>query len=86
MLNYKKLMSLNPTVYGKLTNTAGQVIEFVEHPVHGDEAMVICVCHELELADYSTFYETDDMEADHKEYEPSFIDGDLYIGEFKVRD
>ena len=26
------------------------------------------------------------MMADHKEYEPSFVDGDLYIGEFKVRD
>jgi hypothetical protein len=54
--------------------------------VHGDEAMVVCICHELELADYSTFYETDDMMADHKEYEPAFIDGDLYMGEFKVRD
>jgi len=86
MLNYKKLMSLNPTVYGRLTNTFGQVIEFVEHPIHGDAAEVICVCHELELADYSTFYETDDMEADHKEYEPSFANGDLYIGQFKVRD
>jgi hypothetical protein len=26
------------------------------------------------------------MMADHKEYEPAFIDGDLYMGEFKVRD
>jgi hypothetical protein len=86
MINYKKIMSLNPTVYDRLTNTLGQVIELVEHPVHGDETTVVCVCHELELADYSTFYETDDMMADHKEYEPAFIGGDLYMGEFKVRD
>ena len=86
MINYKKLIAHNPTVYDTLVNQLGQTIEFVEHPTRGDEAMVICVCHELELADFSTFYETDDMMADHKEYEPSFVDGDLYIGEFKVRD
>jgi hypothetical protein len=86
MINYSKLMKHNPTVYGQLSNKLGQTIEFVEDPIHGDEAQVICVCHELELADYSTFFETDDMEADHGEYEPSFVNGELYIGEFKVRD
>jgi hypothetical protein len=43
---------------------------------------VICVCHELQLAAYSGFYETDDMMADHKEYEPTFKDGKLHIGDF----
>ena len=82
MLNYEKLMSENPTVYGKMVNSKGQEIVFVEHPTKGDEAEVICVCHELKLASYSGFYETDDMEAEHKEYEPSFVDGKFVIGEY----
>lgn len=86
MINYKKLMSYNPTRYGILINSEGQTIEFVEHPTQGDGAQVICVCHELELAEYSTFYEINDMTADHKEYEPSFFEGDLYIGTFKASD
>lgn len=79
MLNYEKLMSHNPTVYGEMTNSQGQKIVFVEHPTKGDEAEVIAVCHELKLADYTTFYELVDMMADHKEYEPIFIDGKLNL-------
>ena len=77
-------MGYNPTSYGKITNSKGQEIEFYEHPIRGDEAEVICVCHELKLAQYSTFFETDDMEAEHGEYEPSFSDGLLYIGELEA--
>jgi hypothetical protein len=80
MLNYEKLMSHNPTSYGKMTNSIGQEIEFYEHPLLGDETEVICVCHALKKAAYSTFWETCDMEAEHGEYEPSFIDGKLLIG------
>lgn len=76
-------MDLNPSEYSKLTNSKGQEIVFYEHPVYGDEAEVICVCHDLKLADHSGFFETDDMEAEHKEYEPSFQDGRLYIGDLK---
>ena len=47
MLNYEKLMSENPTVYGKMVNSKGQEIVFVEHPTKGDEAEEICVCNEL---------------------------------------
>ena len=81
-MNYAKLMQHNPTSFGTFTNSMGQIIDFLEHPLKGDEAQVICVCHELQLAEYSTFYETDDMTQDHREYEPSFLDGKLYIGEF----
>jgi hypothetical protein len=84
MLNYEKLMAHNPTVYDKLINSIGQEIEFIEHPIKGDTTMVICVCHELKLACYSTFFETDDMLADHKEYEPSFVDGKLFIGDMQA--
>jgi hypothetical protein len=80
MLNYQKLISKNPSEYGRMINSLGQEIIFVEHPTRGDEAPVICVCNELELAAYSTFYELDDMLADHKEYEPSFQDGQFFIG------
>ena len=82
MLNYKKLMAHNPFSYGTLNNKLGQTIEFYEDPLSGDMAEVICVCHGLELAAYSTFFETDDMKAKHGEYQPSFQDGKLYLGDF----
>jgi hypothetical protein len=84
-MNYKKLMDLDPTSYGKMTNSLGQEIEFFEHPLRGDEFPVIIVCHELELADYTDFMETVDMEAEHGEYQPSFVDGELYIGGSKFK-
>jgi hypothetical protein len=79
-MNYKKLMEHNPTEYDRMINSKGQEIVFYEHPLRGDEFPVIIVCHELELADYTDFMETTDMMADHKEYEPSFINGQLKIG------
>ena len=82
-MNYKKLMDHNPTSYGKHINLIGQEIEFFEHPLKGGDAPVICVCHELQLAASSAFYETDDMIADHKEYEPSFVDGVFFIGNYQ---
>lgn len=81
MISYEKLMVQRPFVYEKFTNSLGQEIEFVEHPIYGDEAEVICVCHELKLASYSSFYETADMLEEHKEYEPKFIDGKFVIGD-----
>lgn len=82
-LNYKKLMEHNPTIYDEMVNSLGQKITFVEHPLKGDEYPVIIVCHELELADSTDFMETGDMMAEHREYEPSFVDGVLYIGGFE---
>ncbi len=78
-LNYEKLMSHNPTVYGEMVNSKGQIIVFVEHPTRGDEYFVIAVCHELKLAAATEFFELDDMMEDHKEYEP-FFDG---VGELQ---
>lgn len=82
MLNYQKLMAHKPTVYTTIVNNLGQKIDLVEHPFKGDEAQVICVCHELKLAAYSGFFECDDMIAPHGEYQPSFEDGKLWIGDF----
>lgn len=80
-MNYQKLMSWNPTVYAEMINSKGQKITFIEHPTRGDEYPVIAVCHELELAAATDFFETDDMMASHGEYEPWFNDrGELEIG------
>lgn len=84
--NYKKLMANEPTEYETFTNSLGQEIKFVEHPTYGDESFVIVVCDELELAEDSTFFEVGDMIADHREYEPSFRDRILYIGDSPARD
>jgi hypothetical protein len=83
-MNYSKLMQHNPTSYGKFINSLDQIIEFYEHPLKGDEFPVICVCHSLQLAAASDFWETDDMTAGHREYEPSFQDGKLFIGQFEA--
>ena len=83
-MNYQKLMSAKPYVLGEFTNSLGQLITFVEHPFYGSEFPAICVCHELQLAASSDFFELDDMIADHGEYEPSFQEGKLFIGEFEA--
>lgn len=80
MLNYTKLMSLNPTQLGEMTNSIGQVITFYEHPIYGDSTRVIAVSHYHELAALTDFYELDDMMAEHGEYEPLFIDNRFYHG------
>lgn len=82
--NYAKLMEHNPTSFGTMTNSLGQEIEFFEHPIYGDGAPVICACHELKKAADSDFFETDDMEAEGGDYEPSFQDGKLHIGDFEA--
>ena len=80
-MNYKKLMSSNPFIYCEFVNNMGQKITFVEHPIRGDEAPIIAVCHKLEFAGCTGFFDLGDMLAIHKEYEPWFtIEGDLDIG------
>ena len=83
MINYEKLMSKNPTEYERFTNSKGQEIVFVEDPIEGCDAPVICVSHELKLACCSDFWETYDMLQSHKEYEPSFQDGRLWLGDLQ---
>ena len=79
-MNYQKLIDLNPFSYGTMVNSMGQTIEFMEHPLKGQDVPVIAVYHELQLASSTDFYETDDMTADHREYEPLFIDNKLQHG------
>lgn len=79
-LSYKKLMEHEPTIYTTIINSLGQRIDLVEHPLKGDESVVIAVCHELQIASYTDFYDLDDMLAEHKEYEPLFINGNFQHG------
>jgi hypothetical protein len=82
-INFKNLMAKQPTEYCTLVNSKGQTIVLCEHPTRGDEEQVIVFCRELEMAAYSGFYDTEDLTASHREYEPSFDeDGQLWIGDF----
>lgn len=82
MFNYEKLMSYNPFELDRMINSKGQEIIFLEHPTKGDEVEIIACCHSLKVACYAGFYETDDLMAEHKEYEPSFDESGYWIGEF----
>lgn len=84
MINYEKLMSYDPYEYHRMINSIGQEIVFYEHPTTGDDSEVIVACHELKLAAYSTFYDTADMLADHKDYEPKFVNNKLYLGDIEA--
>lgn len=66
---------------GEFINSLGQRIEFVEHPLKGDEFPIIVICRELGLCGVSGFYDIGDMVCEHKEYEPKFIAGELVIGD-----
>ena len=79
-LSYKKLMENEPTIYTTLVNSLGQKIDLVEHPFRGDESAVIAVCHELQIASHTDFYDLEDMLSEHREYEHLFINGTLQHG------
>lgn len=84
--DYAKLMALNPFRYDGMINSKNQTIEFYEHPTHGDASFVICVCHAKKLAADSDFFETDDMMAEHGEYEPWFDEsGKLQTGNLSLK-
>jgi len=80
MLHYDKLMALQPYKYGEMVNDKGQLIEFYEHPTRGCEYPVIAVCHALKMAANSSFYELDDMTAEHGEYQPIFTEDGFTLG------
>lgn len=75
-------MSQDPFKMGEYTNNIGQLIEFYEHPTRGDEA---CVYALIEGHLINTgFMDLDDMIADHGEYTPKIIYGNLYAGRYLV--
>lgn len=60
-LNYKKLLSADPTVYAEFTNKVGQKIQLVEHPYLGDAHPVLVLFPEHQKAFESEFYDTHDL-------------------------
>jgi hypothetical protein len=82
-MKYEQLMKRKPTKYGSMVNSLGQEIDFYECPIYGDETSVIAACESLQLADYTGFYELDDMTAEDGEYEPNFRNGVFYIGDLQ---
>lgn len=75
-VNFQWLVDMNPTIYGSIQNDMGQEIEFVEHPLMGDEAPIICLCREDEVAAESEFFDLCDLTRGG-DYTPFFIDGQL---------
>lgn len=73
-LNYKALTACNPTVFDTIVNQEGQTIELVEHPSLGDTYPIIAVCHELEVAACTDFWDTDDFYTD-SDYNPVYMYG-----------
>ena len=77
-MNFDWLINMDATILGSMENDMGQLIEFVEHPLMGEDAPVICMCRELEVAEPSDFFETYDMQK-IEDYMPFFIDGKLKL-------
>lgn len=71
-------MSHNPTKYAETTNKLGQLIEFYEHPLRGDESPVIVVYHAEKIAVESDFFECDDM-LGGEDYEPLYKEGEIVL-------
>jgi hypothetical protein len=76
-MNYENLMAQDPTEYDRMTNSKKQLVIFYEHPTKGDEWPVIVAFPDYKAAFTSNFYDTDDMRASHREYEP-ILNGEEY--------
>jgi len=66
-----------------IVNSKNQDIEFYEHPLHGDEAPVIAVCHKLKMAANTNFYDLDDM-YEGSNYLPVFLENGECVCEFEL--
>lgn len=71
---YRKIGQLNALKIDEMVNSAGQRIEFFEHPVYGQESPVIVSFPDSQVAFISDFYECDDMMASHGEYAPHYCE------------
>ena len=69
-------MAYEPTIYTEFVNSQGKKVQLCEHPTRGDEYPVLVVFPDEQLAFVSDFWETDDMVAEHGEYEPVLVEGE----------
>jgi hypothetical protein len=80
MINYEKLMSMNPLVYKAFTNSLGQWVILVEHPTKGDESEVIAIFPDFKKAFYTDFFELGEIDVVGGDYEVLLVDGELVHG------
>lgn len=69
-------MVLKPTVYSTIVNQEGQTIEFVEHPIMGDEYPIIAVYHKEKVAVCTDFFDVSDF-FEGSDYNPVYMHGEL---------
>ena len=74
ILNYKKLMDLNPTPYNSIFNQLGQKVCFYEHPIHGEDHTVIGVFPKQKVAFDTDHFDTEDF-GPKSDYNPILCDG-----------
>ena len=75
-LNHQVLMALQPTKYETTTNQLGQMVDFYEHPLHGDEYPVIAVIEAEKVAYNTGFYDCEDF-YDGSDYMPVYMHGTM---------
>jgi len=67
VISYEKLMNNKPTKIDELTNQKGQLVEFYEDPIEGDNGVVIGVIDKVSF--YTHFFDTEDFYQD-SDYNP----------------
>ena len=75
-LDYEWIMEHEPIVYRTIKNSIGQEIKLCEHPLEGDQAPVVAICHGLKLAAFTDFFDCEDM-YEGSDYAPVFDRGEL---------
>ena len=79
-LNFARLTAVNPTIYKESINSLGQRIQFVEHPIQGDEYPIICIFPDLQFAYASDFFELGEIDEIGGEYETVIIANEFLHG------
>ena len=78
---YNLMAEMKATVLGSMFNELNQELIFLEHPIHGDIFPIIVAFPEQQVAFPSDFYDLDDMmNAEHSEYRPFLIEGEMKLG------
>lgn len=80
MLNYEKLIARNPYVLAEFTNSVGQKVILMEHPIHGEEAEIIAVFPKFKKAFYSGSHDMEGLTEFGGDYEVMIVDDELIRG------
>jgi len=78
---YDFVVSKDAFVYGTIMNELYQRVQFIEHPIYGDEHEVIVAFPDHKVAFDSGFWDCDDMRSETStDYRPFLDDGKLKLG------